>query len=407
MKRGWHLIAGIPCLGALLAFCVPYSSPGGGQDPPTPARKSVCSLSNDQQQKAPKAFAAMTPTFQTPRCINCHGLVNPFTGANHGGGEQEGKVVKERIERVDNGLEPAHDVVHPSYKVYDCNDCHIHAPILSDAKAGWRIPSPSFSFVGKDSVQLCRQMKQTMPDAQRFVDHVAKDEGNDVPFIQIAFEGTRDLNDLNGQATYEYKTGKDYKPEPPPPPITHANFIAQAQAWVDAMGGKFRGDPDCGCVPHHYSLSIDMKSNSDFHVADSASHTEMSIHKEIPLEFKDDGSFETEWQMSWVITGYERMRRRNCDFHGSLSMRFKMKGRVDDDQGKLHLEFTNSSATQSGTSNCSDGAGGTTSNPYPTSTTSMPFDMPYYVDEDYDVPMPGQNPPDFTSSAKLRINQKD
>jgi len=133
----------------------------------------------------------------------------------------------------------------------------------------------------------------------------------------------------------------------------------------------------------------------------------MSIHTEIPLEFKDDGSFETEGQMSWVITGYQRMRRQNCDFKGSLDMRFKMKGRVDEDKERLHLEFTNSSATQSGKSECSDGTGGTTSQPYPTSTTSMPFDMPYFVDEDYDVPMPGQNPPAFTSSTKLRINQKD
>ncbi len=56
--------------------------------------------------------------------------------------------------------------------------------------------------------------------------------------------------------------------------------------------------------------------------------------------------------MSWVITGYQRMRRQNCDFNGSLDMRFKMKGRVDEDKGKLHLAFTNISATQSGTSHC-------------------------------------------------------
>jgi hypothetical protein len=407
MKRSWHLIAGIPWLGALLAFCVLYSSASDGQDQPPPDQKWVCPLSDDQQQKAPKAFATMTPTFQTPRCINCHGVVNPFTGVNHGGGQQKGKVVEGWVERVKgNDLEAAHDVVHPSYKVYRCSKCHIHVSPWTNLSTGWRIPGLSFSFVGKDSVQLCRQMRQTVPNAQSFVDHVAKDEGNDIPFIQIGFEGTRDLNS-RGQAQYQYKTGKVYKPEPPPPPITHANFIAQAQGWVDAMGGKFRGDPDCGCVPHHYSLSIDMKSNSDFHVADSASHTEMSIHTEIPLEFKDDGSFETEGQMSWVITGYQRMLRRNCDFNGSLDQRFKMKGWVDEDKQKLHLEFTNSSATQSGTTHCSDGTGGTTSNPYPTSTTSMPFDMPYFVGEVYDVPMPGQNPPAFTSSTKLKINQKD
>jgi hypothetical protein len=391
-----NLIAGIPCLGALLAFCVPYSSSGGGQDPAPPVRRKwVCPLSDDQQQKAPKAFAAMTPTFLHPRCVNCHGVVDTSTGDFHLGGVVDPTARETRTVHRKNPETGADEKI--TEQVPLCSQCHID---------GWTTPDPPFFFKGKDSVRLCRQMKGTMDNADRFMGHISKDATLLVPFIQESFKGTRGLTP-EGQHYYQTETNKKYETEEEKPPISHATFIAQAQAWVDAMGGKFHGDRDCGCVPHHYILSIDMKSNSDFHVADSASHTEMSIHTEIPLEFKDDGSFETEGQMSWVITGYQRMRRQNCDFKGSLDMRFKMKGRVDEDKERLHLEFTNSSATQSGKSECSDGTGGTTSQPYPTSTTSMPFDMPYFVDEDYDVPMPGQNPPAFTSSTKLRINQKD
>ena len=110
VKRKRNLAARVLCLASMLACLVPRSSAiAAGQDTaPQAAGKTVCSLSDEQELAAPKAFAAMMPTFQTPRCINCHGEVNPFTGENHGGGRIEGKLVKEWVEHVDDGLSPPH-----------------------------------------------------------------------------------------------------------------------------------------------------------------------------------------------------------------------------------------------------------------------------------------------------------
>ena len=371
------------------------------QDANQPAGSSkLCPLSDSQQQAASKAFAVMTPTFQTPRCINCHGLVNPYTGENHVGGRIEPKVVKESVEHIDdNGLEPAHDVVHPAFKVYDCSVCHAHGS--QNSGTGWRIPGRSFSFVAKDSVQLCRQMKETMPDAQLFMIHIARDGTLETPFIQIAFEGNRDLNDF-GEETYGEKTHKDFNDEPPP--ITHATFTSQAQAWVEAMGGKFHGDSDCGCVPHHYTLSVDMKSIADSRAGDSFSHTEMSGHAEIPLEFKDDGSFEKETQISWTTSSFLHLRRLECTTTGHLNIKFNLKGTLDEEHQVLHMISSSRFIGGSSTSSC----GGTA--PIPAANngaSSMPWDIPAWVGVDHDIPMPGQNPPLFTSSTRVRINKTD
>ena len=409
LKRRLLLIIRSFYVSWILALCIGCVIVIEAQDAIQPPGSSkLCPLSDSQQQAASKAFAVMTPTFQTPRCINCHGVVNPYTGKNHGGGQIAPTVVEERVEHVDNGLEPPHDVVHPSFKVYDCSNCHVHGSRTSGA--GWRIPDRSFSFVAKDSVQLCRQMKEMIADAQGFMDHIAKDATLDTPFIQIAFGGTRDLNDY-GQTTYEenyYKKGIDKTFQAEPPPITHATFTSQAQAWVDAMGGKFRGDSDCGCVPHHYTLSVDMKSIADYHAGDSISHTEMSGHAEIPLEFKDDGSFEKETQFSWNTSSLLHLRRMECTTTGHIDIKFDLKGTLDDEHQVLHMISSSRFIGGSSTSSCSNGSGGTA--PIPAANngaSSMPWDIPAWVGVDHDISMPGQNPPLFTSSMKVRINKTD
>jgi hypothetical protein len=75
----------------------------------------------------------MMPVFTHPRCINCHGAVNPTTGAGHGGG-----VIT--TESCTSG-------------------CHDQAD--NDNRTGlddWNLPVPEHWFVGKDARALCAQM---------------------------------------------------------------------------------------------------------------------------------------------------------------------------------------------------------------------------------------------------------
>lgn len=192
-----------------------------------------------------------------------------------------------------------------------------------------------------------------------------------------------------------------------PPPITHPDFISQAQAWVDAMGGKFRGDAECGCVPHHYSLSVDLKSVQDSNRAgNSVVHIELVGHTDIPLKFTDDGSFEAEEPLEVAQTGYTRAVNIECATNGNIAMKFKVQGTVEDSQPALHLVFSNSSTGGSVATTCNNGITGSHAYPNVPNPPGKHWDMPSIVGVDQNVPMPYQSS-DFTSSLKFRINQTD
>src|SRR5215472_12584156 len=68
-----------------LALPLPASRAQQSGDP-------VCPLSEEQTQKAIAAFAELAPIFQQPRCINCHGAVDPFDKpGTHPGGDLDRK----------------------------------------------------------------------------------------------------------------------------------------------------------------------------------------------------------------------------------------------------------------------------------------------------------------------------
>jgi hypothetical protein len=175
MKRKSCLVARVLCLTSTLVPFGSRPSVSAGQDPAADAgAKTVCTLSDEQETAAPRAFAVMTPTFQHPRCMNCHGDVNPFTGQNHLGG------VIPVGTRIENGQEIP-------LKFGKCAGCHSITP------GDWTTPSSELFFKGKDTVQLCKQMKTTLPDESAFIAHITEDRGG-TPFIQTAFEGTAGLN---------------------------------------------------------------------------------------------------------------------------------------------------------------------------------------------------------------------
>jgi len=239
----------------------------------------ICPLSEQQEKEAIEAFHTLAPIFKEPRCINCHGAVDPFKeGGGHLGGVMELKM--EKVEDTNYGGMKDEPNMEATLKT--CQDCHSLLP-------GWALANhPSISFTNKSEQQLCLQMKFESGSPEDFMDHIAHDRGG-TPFIAEAFKGTRAL-DENGQATYVNATGKDYELEPPR--ITHATLIAQAQAWANAVGKKYWKQPeDCGCAPHKYKAKInqrwEVKSDVGIHQSQLESHADFLVD----LTFKSEGSF--------------------------------------------------------------------------------------------------------------------
>jgi hypothetical protein len=194
---------------------------------------SSCPLSLGEQIESVHKFAPIA-SFVTkePRCFNCHGGVNPHidgVGADpedanapvstvtHGGGAQE---------RGENGL-----------MATGCDDCHENMVPKRDGTASrWFTAPPVFTFVGKSAPELCKQFKRSTETAEHFLGHLEDDNGGN-NFSKTAFAGNRGLNEE------WYAKGSP----PAPPSITHGTFKRLGEDWVNAMGGAFAGDENCGC----------------------------------------------------------------------------------------------------------------------------------------------------------------
>jgi hypothetical protein len=180
-----------------------------------------CPLTATQQVNAVQAWRKMMPVLRHPRCLNCHGgIPNPFAApfpATEPPRRHVGVVDIERSMHLDV-----------------CENCHMK---------GWEMPHWSMFWTDKTDVQVCNLMKNRF-SAVRFVDHMRRDQGG-IQFIKAGFEGKRSL-DAGGQAIYEAETGRTFRADPPPG--TQEQLTQQAQDWVDAQGGTFVGDDDCGCV---------------------------------------------------------------------------------------------------------------------------------------------------------------
>jgi hypothetical protein len=180
---------------------------------------------------AVKAFNQFAPVFKEPRCINCHGGVNPYIAdGDHAGGliDVLGITDNDKIRQS----EPAVAAMH---KTCSQSKCHID---------GWFIPMKANHFVNKTEQELCLQMKRRNDNAQGFLRHVRIDSD-----IKIGFAGTRGLRE----------------PDPPTekPTMTYAQLLRSAEAWVRAMGGKFHRPEDCGCVIHGLVLRIQHRIDTD------------------------------------------------------------------------------------------------------------------------------------------------
>lgn len=198
-----------------------------------------CPLSLAEQVKSVNAFAQMMPVFRHPRCINCHGGVDPIS-EKHPGADQ--------VER-DKGNE-------------QCQQCH-------DELEGWRVPGEPMFFVGKSDKEICLQMKRFEPTGESFVEHIRNDH-NGTQLIAAAFKGDRAL----GEGL------KDYGLVVEKPPGTQGELTEKARKWVKAMGGQFVGSPECGCV----KPSIDLKMTSDWTGTGSGNTVTAAVSVTVPLK---------------------------------------------------------------------------------------------------------------------------
>jgi len=206
-------------------------------------RAPSCPLAEEQSKKAVDAFAKVAAFVLTePRCVNCHGGVNPYidgTGLNptdptapaslkeHGGGAIP--------KNTDGTIEAA------------CLKCHNHMAPKRDGSSTlqWFTATNVHSFVDKNATILCRQFKKSTGSAQEFLGHLTDDNGGN-NFAQTAFNGDRGLGeaDLEGFGVTIQK-----------PSIAKPAFIQLAENWVNAMGGTFPGDENCGCELTHTEWS--------------------------------------------------------------------------------------------------------------------------------------------------------
>jgi hypothetical protein len=149
----------------------------------------------------------MMPVFSSPRCVNCHGGVQPATGENHEGG------------KVDVSFDSNGNMENGTPEANACLECHTAAD-------KWRTAPRVLSFVNKDAAALCRQIKTLNHLSD--TDQAAKDAlvfhlGEDY-FVGLAFVGQGAIGDDSAFGPLA----------PAPPPMNREDFVGAAQTWLGA-----------------------------------------------------------------------------------------------------------------------------------------------------------------------------
>jgi len=225
------------------------------------AADQACKLTPDKKLEAVKAFKALAPLFQDPRCLNCHGAVNPFspTGGHPGGVIDIREEAREFLKRTDlesalispdaagrarelqgireiaqgSGPITANDLIRQKAAkpmLEACRQCHVN---------DWFIPMSQNHFVGRDWKAICVHLKTSpLTDSPgAFLGHMQDDA-----MVLLGFKG------LRGLLT---------PPNPAPPSMPFSTMEKHANDWIAAMDSKFHPPDTCGC--EYEGLAIEMR----------------------------------------------------------------------------------------------------------------------------------------------------
>lgn len=344
--------------------------------------KAVCPLSEEQTQKSIETFAKIANTIShEDRCLGCHGRVNPYID---GTGEDP-----------DNPDAPPSEFEHGPGKVdrhADCDECHSHmARRTRDGRPSHWMTAPDFlAFVGKDAPTLCKQIRGILHNAKDFMGHIKDDNGGN-NFAGTAFNGDRGLD----RKMFPEKEVPTQKPH-----ISHAALMKLGQDWVDAMGGEFKGDQSCGCEPEHFA--IEYSSTTDINIA-SLHHSSVMGPVKIPIEFKDDGSFEGSANTTFEAGGVAA----DCKEQSTLNVPLKISGHVTETslEQSMHVDLEYPMPMGMALSfQCRDG-GGSDQQSLAAPNITLPLELKGEVGESIDG---GQDStPGFVTKTHLEIIKTD
>lgn len=302
---------------------------------PAQQQETVCSLSEEQTEKSIQAFAELVPLFQHPRCINCHGEVNPFD-PDDGGHEGESFPPEDRDAKDENGNPKA-----------DCSKGGCHTELK-----GWRLAPEGMSFIDgpdqpKDAEHLCELMHRSFRYAKEtqgeesFMGHMIRDNGAPA-FIETALIGKRAMTD---------KTLAPDKAEPPPG-WDHPRVIQAGQRWIDAMGGRFHGNTWCGCKKQEYVFHLDYEQtlNVNFGVINGqdkkTTGSPSSPGIDIPLKAVEPKVFKGDGFITLGDRGQYGTVIGNCAGQGHQGFNVTVTARIEEgkeeergNDDKMHVTF--------------------------------------------------------------------
>ncbi|MDX2234779.1 MAG: hypothetical protein NW200_09795 [Hyphomonadaceae bacterium] len=374
---------------------------------------AICPISDDNVEKAVKAFNEMTAVLKDQRCVNCHGAVNPYAqGGRHIGGVislehglsgflNNPDAIAGALKGADGGppsaaqIKDAGDAIRTIFNAEPpmtdaatiaevlelggiedlatgvCMECHQHTPVH------WRVAKSSFA--GKSQEDLCAMFQEKM-DPSEFLGHVTSDGSN---FVQVGFAGTRGLTEF-GRGVLKAETGRNYVREPVRSMGPDA-FIDASNRWVDALGARFRKPPDCGCKNTRYVLTGTVRFNVDMSDRRGSGSTTSVQTIEAPMRFVREGEFEAVATSRFVQTTAFEGRGGNCKLEQPHIETWTFKGKVDERSGQITQKVSVREVTEPAAMVCQAG-GRVIRMPTPeteteTDLSEYDFTMPARVDE--------------------------
>src|SRR6266542_894486 len=181
----------------------------------------------------------MMPVLMHPRCLNCHGVTNPFTGDNHGGGPvaEDSECITCHTENtkrfIESCIEPSPEfpgfpgravAEDGSIQPADCTPgTNFRDFRTSDGRPTWNGPAPErVWFVRRDAATICRQFKEGTSGPSGVLFHL-KEDGN----VGLAFEGRKGMD---SQSEF-------WPVDAEPPPVSRNDLVELARQWITQAAG--------------------------------------------------------------------------------------------------------------------------------------------------------------------------